>query len=301
MMTSRITSEVAVLITAGQKKQYDRFIADAADKALIAASIDRDGLQQLIERGGEFQEHIIRGIGEFSTNNQFAGEQIESSFGYAPDYKLGDIDTQIKMLRKIFPDIGRPNQGLLRQSKEGRMELPAGAEGWFAIPHWSKVANTYSKAVEIVRSLLNQAYNGRFNKYLQDQLGPQYLLETSKKLRAMEMLKQSQNEDILLIPAQFGVRHRGRSVRRACAVMNSCEFGLGIYEIGIMLLTHLNRLKHHNVLRIDCAGDEYRPDADSNLPCVLQFDFAGNWLGISYRPPRSVNIHHGSVSGFIWQ
>jgi len=50
------------------------------------------------------------------------------------------------------------------------------------------------------------------------------------------------HHDILVVPAQFGLRHRGRSVRRVREVMNANEFGLGVFAIGIMLLTHPERL-----------------------------------------------------------
>ena len=52
MTTQSITS-----ITDGQRKQYRRFVEDAADKVLAEARIDKDGLQKLIENGDEFQSH----------------------------------------------------------------------------------------------------------------------------------------------------------------------------------------------------------------------------------------------------
>jgi hypothetical protein len=57
MTTQSITS-----ITDGQKKQYLRFVEDAAERALKEVGLDKDGLQRLIEHGDEFQSHIITGI-----------------------------------------------------------------------------------------------------------------------------------------------------------------------------------------------------------------------------------------------
>jgi hypothetical protein len=296
MMTSRITSDV----TAGQKKQYDRFVVDAADKALIAASINRDGLQQLLERGGEFQEHIIRGVKEYSRNDQFTTEQVASNYGYPTGFRPGDLDDQIEELNKLFPDLGRPNLGLLKQIKEGKMNLPDGADGWFAIPHWSKVAKSYSEAVEKVCDLLIKAHNGKFNKFLTDQLGSEYLLESTKKFDAMKKLQESQNGGTILFPVQSGYRYRGRSVRNAGVRMSKNEFGLGFYEIAILLLTHLNRLKERHDLWIVGAGDIYSPFGDKKYPCALQFDFQAGWLGINSRPINSPEAHAGIASAFTW-
>lgn len=57
-MTARITSD--------QKKQYWRFIQDAANRALKEAAPDKDGLQRLFASGGKFQAHVVAGIQRFS-------------------------------------------------------------------------------------------------------------------------------------------------------------------------------------------------------------------------------------------
>lgn len=57
-MTARITSE--------QQKQFGRFVEDALTMALKEVAPDKEGLQRLIERGGEFQTHIVSGIARFA-------------------------------------------------------------------------------------------------------------------------------------------------------------------------------------------------------------------------------------------
>jgi hypothetical protein len=106
MMTSRITSEVAVSITAGQKKQYDRFVADAADKAFMQANLNRHGLQRVIERGGELQESLTRILKDLSAENQFADERVDSKTRYPSDFRFKTLDEQIKTLQRLFPEIG---------------------------------------------------------------------------------------------------------------------------------------------------------------------------------------------------
>ena len=66
MMTARITSD--------QTKQLNRFVEDAVNRALKDLNPDKDGVQRLIERGGEFQAYIISGISRFTAK--------------VPDYEL---------------------------------------------------------------------------------------------------------------------------------------------------------------------------------------------------------------------
>ncbi len=57
-MTARITSD--------QQKQYKRFVEDASDRGLKEVNPDKDGLQRLFEKGGEFQAYIVAGIARFT-------------------------------------------------------------------------------------------------------------------------------------------------------------------------------------------------------------------------------------------
>ena len=57
-MTARITSD--------QQKQYKRFVEDAGDRGLKEINLDKDGLQRLLEKGGEFQAYVVAGIARFT-------------------------------------------------------------------------------------------------------------------------------------------------------------------------------------------------------------------------------------------
>ena len=61
---------ITTSITAGQQKQYKRFVEDAAERALKETALDKDGLQKLIENGDEFQSRIVTAIRELSVSNQ---------------------------------------------------------------------------------------------------------------------------------------------------------------------------------------------------------------------------------------
>ena len=55
-------------ITSEQQKQYCRFVEDGGTKALEQVDLDKDGLQRLLGRGGEFQKVIVSAIRELSAD-----------------------------------------------------------------------------------------------------------------------------------------------------------------------------------------------------------------------------------------
>jgi hypothetical protein len=266
MMTEKITSN--------QRKQIVRFVEDGID----AMNLQKDGAQRLIENGGEFQSELKKLVERFSITNQYADEEVESNYGYLSGYKPNGkgITEQTNRLRELFPGIGYANEKLAEAT------LPENAEGWFAIPRWEKVAPTYGEAVQKVFDLIKQTRNGAFYNYREGQLGSNQLRQSAKSVSIFQKLGDEQKDhDILVVPAQFGIRHRGRSVRRAREVMNANECGLGAFAIGIMLLSHPERLAHYDDLWIDCGGDEFAPNAggDFSESPYFRFDVGGVKFG----------------------
>ena len=111
---------------------------------------------------------------------------------------------------------------------------------------------------------------GKFGNRIEYRLNIKHLRRSANAEQSIRDLSESQgNPDILIIAAQFGMRHRGRSVRRVRALMDSGEFGLSTFAICCMLLTHPERLRQDNDLCIDCAGDEFRWEADAEFSEAL--------------------------------
>ena len=102
-------------ITDGQKKQYFRFIEDAAERALKVAIPDKDGLQKLFENGDELQARIVTAIREFSVGNQFADEETDSKYGYLSGYKPKGITEQTNILRQLFRGVGFADEKIAEQ------------------------------------------------------------------------------------------------------------------------------------------------------------------------------------------
>ncbi len=228
--------------------------------------------------------------------NRFANEEKNSSHVYPAGYKVKGITKQTNILRQLFPEIGIANEKLAEQL------LPANAEGWFAIPRWQKLDLTYNEAVERVLGLIKKQRKGKFYNWREYKLGKQYLRQhkhTVKKLRTLG--EQQKNHDIMVVACQFGLCHKGRSVRRAREVFMTNEFGLGAFEIGCMLLTHPKRLVSNGNLWINCAGDEYSLDADGQFEGAPYFLFSNNDVRFDTYCTSHVSSIYGSVSAFLPQ
>ena len=289
-------------ITSGQEKQFKRFVEDAAEKALREVGLDRDGLQRLIENGNEFQAHIIAGIRRFSAaDKQFTkkDEEVKSDYVYPKEYKgPKPIEDQIKALAKIF-DLD-PSQAL--EFAKNLPELPKGAEEWFAILRWKRVAKTYGEAVEKALKQIKQQHKGDFCNWREGKLGGQYLRQHKHTIKKLQVLADQQKDcDILVIPAQFGRRHNGRAVRWVREIFMANEFGFGAFAIGCMLLTHPERLVSYHDLWIDCPGDEYAPDADGNFSDAPYFSFSVENVRLGTLYIGGEGTHYGSVTGFLPQ
>lgn len=300
-MSTSITSEKR---TEDQEKQARRMLEDltksAVELALKKVNPDKDGLQRLLgqgdEIGSEMNDFVIAQFQARTVTNQFANEEVASSYGYLSGYKPKGITEQTNILRQLIPGVGYADEKITNQ------QLPENAEGWFAIPKWEKIAPTYGEAVQKVLDLIKQTRRGKFYTYRENQLDSRYLRQSAKSVKAFKVLSETQKDhDILVVPAQFGLRHRGRSVRRALEVMNADEFGLGAFAIGIMILTHPERLQHYDDLWIDCAGDEFSSGAGGGFDgapffCFLDGEVEFDALRVAYTHDR-----YGSASGFLPQ
>ena len=221
---------------------------------------------------------------------------VSSKYGHLSGYKPKGITEQTNILRQLFPGVGFADEKLAEQP------VPVGAEGWFAIPKWQTLAPTYGEAVEKVLAKISETRKRKFENWREGELGPDYLKQSARTEKMFQTLgDQQKDHDILVVSAQFGLRHRGRSVRRAHEVMNSNEFGLGAFAVGIMLLTHPERLMNYDDLCVDCAGDEYAPEADGIFSGAPIFDFDDGRAGFDAFSFDRAYVNDGSSSAFLSQ
>lgn len=240
-------------------------------------------------------ESYLVPVEQVSVIGRFSNEEMDSNIGYPLGFLPRSITEQVSILRWYFPSLGIADDRLSQGT------LPLGAEGWFAIPKWQKLARSYNEAVELVIGLISEVHGKKFSNHRDGYLGPKNLQQTKMSHDATARLLAEQKDfDILVVPAQFGLRHRGRSVRRSRAVFSANEFGLGVFAVSIMLLTHPDRFINNSDLWVECSGDEYaRSDSPSEFIYAPFFGFCDGvlWFGADWIDFPSAD--YGSASGFI--
>jgi hypothetical protein len=310
-----ITSTTIEPATPGQLKQVTRFGSDAIERAFADAGLgqNKPGAQRVIEvKGSEFSEGMYQAalalLKDLSVTDKYKGEEVPSQYGYLSGYKPKSLTEQCDRLRELIPGLGRANPELLHQIEDGK-SLPANAEGWFAIPNWMKhpelFGKTYNEALQMMLDLIEKTRGGKFHNYRKGQLGSDRLRQSALTEKSFGQLIVDQvNPDILIVPGQFGLRHRGRSVRRALEVIGDTpsEFGLGAFAASAMLLSHPERLMNYDDLWIDCAGDEYDdPDSDVRFDRAPFFDFSVGKVEFDAFYVDYAYDYYGSASGFASQ
>lgn len=224
---------------------------------------------------------------------QFINEEVPSIHGYPGNYQRPKrIGVQIDALAKIFHL--DPSHAL--DFSKNLPRLPEGF-GWFAIPRWQNIAQTYDEAVECMLKAIASAR--KFTEYTVDH---NCLRQSQRTVEMFKKIGEAQHGDILVIAGQFGLRHRGRSPRRAQVLFKPNEFGLGFFAIGCMLCTHPERLEKYEDLFLDCVGDEYNcPDNGAPFNSVLCFGFRGRRVKVGIHLASDANNHFGASSGWFLQ
>jgi hypothetical protein len=116
-----------------------------------------------------------------------------------------------------------------------------------------------------------------------------------------ELIEIQGDNDFLLIPAQLGNRWINRSVDWVQQHLQGDEFGLGMFEVGCMLLSQPSRLMFDSHLAIDCAGDlcfpGFGPDSASSPSFSATTD---GCIDLDVRATDTVGLYHGSATAFIF-
>ena len=115
-------------ITSEQGKQFKRFVEDAGDRALKEINPDKDGLQRLFMRGGEFQTYVLAGVARFTSKlpdytlaRTILGNDFISADEIAKARGIAYIEDQLIDLGKKLPD-----QATLEAIRDAGMMLVAG-------------------------------------------------------------------------------------------------------------------------------------------------------------------------------
>lgn len=175
--------------------------------------------------------------------------------------------------------------------------LPPGAEGWFVMPDWRRTAGTYNAAVGDALAALARARDTSLSRV--DRLGPDRLRQHERTAALAARLTPPPGTDFIVVAAQFGMRHRGRSIRHARELFDAGEFGLGAFAVACMLLTHPERLSQSDQLYVDCAGDEYSASDERQFSEAPYFRFLDGRVGFGTSWIGYADPYFGSATAFV--
>jgi hypothetical protein len=286
--------------TEHQNQMLMEFLDEAVQHAYrtVIEQLDRQSAQAFLDSSKkakvEVADLVVEAIHRHTVTDKFKEEEVASNREYPPTYKIRPIEAQVTALRTLFPVLGSCHEKLARKP------LLEGAEGWFAIPRWQALAPTYNEAVDLVIEAL--ATKRKVSNRIVGKLGEIYLRQSERSQLAEKILAEQQGgNDILVVPAQAGMLHRGCSARRTRASLAGNEFGLGMFSIGCMLLLHPERLSTANTLMIDCGGDEYSVRGDYTFDRVPLFDYDISGIEVSiFYEDRARNLW-GTPTGFLYK
>jgi hypothetical protein len=234
---------------------------------------------------------------KYTDTDLYESEVVRSTSVYPKTYSVLPVEAQVTKLMTLFPGLKTVNEKLARKAHTEE------SEGWFVVPRWSALASSYNEAVVLVLDKL--ASTRKFSNRIAGEsgkMGPDYLRETARSVIAWDILAEQQgNNDMLLVSAQFGMRHRGTSVRRARAIMAGNEFGLGLFSVASMLLTHPQRMSQGDCLTIDCSGDQYKGLTTMEFDRAPLFDCDLSGLELSLFYEDRATASWGTPSGFLYK
>jgi len=214
--------------------------------------------------------------------------------GYLSGYKPKSVTEQTNILHHFFPSVGFADE------KVAEKELPEYAEGWFVIPKWQTVAPTYGEAVRNILDRIKETRNGAFWNCREGQIDSGRFRQSARTVDMLQKIGNKQKDyDIIVVPAQFGIQYRDLSVDQARELFTKNEFGLDAFIVGIMLLTHPERLQQYDDLWIDCAGNDFAPNVADDFSGAPHFRFVSDKVWFSTSDTVDATIGYGSASGFL--
>jgi len=239
-------------------------------QAYDGAKLTEDEAQRVNNTRG-LAKLIADFIEESRVADRYIKQQVASTWTYPPEYKgAKDPKTQCQALASLLPGLNpEPNWSWLEAYRG--MEIPSWVEGIFAVPseyamhalfHPAEYdrADAYCASVSMLMGKI--ADSRKFYNYRDGQIDKSHLWRSDRTTELMDALWELQGRpDIILMPAQLGMRHRGRSVLRAHECFVASEFGGGSLEGLAIALTHPERFVRWEQLHMD-LDDEFSTEAD---------------------------------------
>lgn len=228
---------------------------------------------------------------------------------YPAAYKPRSIREQIYILRLMFPEMRMHKDDVWNAECLANRPPPDGAEAWFAVPVWQRIAPTYEQALVKMLKALARGREVREAdiEWLPADLGSRKLRKNENSAKLLKLLydRQEAPDGILVIPAQLGLLYQRMEIKQVQAAFRENEFHLDAFTVASILLTHPERLDDDDIfgsLWIHAAGDEVSVEED---PLEFRFGMGFGFGGaddVMTLSPEEPDEHDGMsafATGFV--
>jgi hypothetical protein len=232
-----------------------------------AQSLTKDEAQVIITHGNQLKEDL------FKTTRDFVQRALWQGNNYPKDYRRKPVERQVNILASVF-DLSTDETMKFVTERLPNIKLPRHAEGWFAIPsieavakkHFPQVTGDIDQYRECIRFVCKKVKDTRvFSDYGLGYFNHHSFMERPKSLNAFGWMG-GQKGEIIIIPAQLGMRYQGKSINDALQAFRKEEFPLGMFEVLSILLTHPKRLGIYSGLGMTCADNAISNDGVPKYP-----------------------------------
>ncbi len=271
---------------------------------LDAQSLTKDDAQVVIANGNQLKNELSK------TTKDFIRRALWQGYVYPKDYRRKPVDRQINIIGKVF---GLSTETAMKFATERlpKIKLPRHAEGWFAVPsveavakkHFPQVTGLIDQYRESIRFACKKIKETReFSDYGLGFFDHHPFMERPKSLSACYSHNiGGQDGEIILIPAQLGMRFQGKSVDDALKAFTEKEFPLGMFEVLSILITHPKRFNVYAGLSMNCADNAISYDGIPEYPHFWMDTQASDVDRVTFQNRTrgyEIEQYYGVTSGF---
>lgn len=236
-------------------------------------------------------------------------ETVATQYGYPESYKKPTaIAEQVYQIADQFNLEAGPAYNFIEKVLP-KLALPKGAEGWFARPKVDAIAEQlfpeitdkveqYCSALNLVIVMIG-TMQPIFERSHKDHLNKRHLRRAQKTIDAFTTIYSQQQGDIMIIPAQFGMRYRNMNKYDVMKEIPDNEFFLDAFTVACMLLTNKHRFMSPDDLGIDCPGDEFDTQGFADFKHVPNYGFYLNGVAFNTCKADTCSTQYGIATGFL--
>lgn len=201
-----------------------------------------------------------------SLGKDFFVDRVPSDYEYPQKFQIMPLKKQIVKIARYFGL--DPKYAILLSEKLPSLESIMNEDylydvEYYAVAKLSVIKDRFSgndesrycQASILGLSMLAKTQN---LKFYPEKINSDNFKINKKTKRFIKKIEESQFGDIVILPCSFGLIHRGESPNLVNNQFLPKEFGLDVFYVSCMTLTHKHRhLNFSEDLGVDCLGTEY--------------------------------------------